>query len=258
MEHAELLSLFDREQRIEIDYPDMTKESTPSLVRFLRPAPGMSFIIYSRLDEGNAEAAIDEQIERFRQHNGPFNWKLYSHDTPADLGERLRQRGFEVEEREAVMVLDLTQASPTLLSEPQADIRRITTPERLVDVVSVLEQVWERNYGWVYERMGNHLRIPGYMSIYVAYVADEPACVGWIRFDQKSSFASLWGGSTVAQYRKGGLYTAVVAKRAQEALERGYRFLTVDCSPMSQPIVARHGFKLLTYAQDHEWHPDKH
>ena len=41
--------------------------------------------------------------------------------------------------------------------------------------------------------------------------------------------------------------------RVQEAIERGYRFLTIDTSPMSRPIVARHGFRLLTYARDCEW-----
>jgi hypothetical protein len=30
-------------------------------------------------------------------------------------------------------------------------------------------------------------------------------------------------------------------------------FLTINASPMSRLIVARHGFKLLTYSHDCEW-----
>ena len=55
---------------------------------------------------------------------------------------------------------------------------------------------------------------------------------------------------------KRGLYTALVATRVQAALRRGYRFLTIDASPMSQPIVASHGFQLLTYACDYAWKPE--
>jgi predicted acetyltransferase len=81
-----------------------------------------------------------------------------------------------------------------------------------------------------------------------------PACSAWIRFHPPTQFASLWGGSTLPAYRKHGLYTAVLAVRAQEARRRGYRFLTIDASPMSRPIVEKHGFQFLTYAHACNWH----
>ena len=69
----------------------------------------------------------------------------------------------------------------------------------------------------------------------------------------KGQFAGLFGGSTRQEYRKQGLYTAMLAIRLQEAIQRGYGFLTVQASPMSQPILASHGFRVLTYACDYEW-----
>jgi hypothetical protein len=39
----------------------------------------------------------------------------------------------------------------------------------------------------------------------------------------------------------------------QEARQRGYRYLTIDASPMSRPIVARHGFIQLTSAIQFGW-----
>ncbi len=62
--HA-LLALYDREQRIDIEYPGMRKETPPRVVRFSRPAPGMSFVACSRLDEATADAAIEEQRAYF-------------------------------------------------------------------------------------------------------------------------------------------------------------------------------------------------
>jgi predicted acetyltransferase len=74
-----------------------------------------------------------------------------------------------------------------------------------------------------------------------------------VYYHPHSQFADLWGGSTLPNCRGRGLYTAVLAARVQEAVQRGYRFLTIDASPMSRPIVARHGFRLLTYAHACEW-----
>jgi hypothetical protein len=48
----------------------------------------------------------------------------------------------------------------------------------------------------------------------------------------------------------------VLAARVQEATARGYRFVTIDASPMSRPIVARHGFRLLTMAWACKWGKD--
>jgi hypothetical protein len=42
-----------------------------------------------------------------------------------------------------------------------------------------------------------------------------------------------------------GIYRALIAYRARLAAGRGYRYLYVDASPDSQPILARPGFSHL-------------
>jgi len=109
-----------------------------------------------------------------------------------------------------------------------------------------MEQVWGGNFNWIYTRLGAHLSVPGYLSIYAVYVDNMPACAGWTYYPQGSEFASLWGGSTILSMRNKGLYTAVLSARVQEAIRRGLRYLVVDTGTMSQPIVERHGFIYLT------------
>jgi hypothetical protein len=249
----QLLALFDKEQRIDIEYPGARKEVLPHVVRFVRPAPGMNFILYSWLDETNADAVIQEQIAYFTQFDQPFEWNVYAHDRPSNLPARLVANGFEPDDPGAVMVLDLQAAPPALLQPVTADVRRVIHRDQLADVVKVEEPVWGGNFDWIRQRLADHLAIPGYLSVYVAYVEGQPACTGWIYFHPHSHFATLWGGSTVPEYRQRGLYTAVLATRVQEAIQRGYRFLSIDASPMSRPIVAKHGFRLLTYAYSYEW-----
>lgn len=248
----EVLALYDLDQRREIEFPSMRREVVSSVVRHVRPAPGMSFVLFSDLNEATADAVIDEQIAYFTELDVPFEWKAYAHDRPADLAERLVARGFVAEEQDAIMVLDVAAAPDTILAKPAADVRRLTDPVQLSEVVSILEPVWGQEFTWVYERMGGHLAIPGYLSVYIAYIEDVPACAGWTYFN-KGHFAGLWGGSTLEQYRGRGLYTAVLAARIREARERGVPYLTIDAGAMSRPIVARYGFELLTYATACEW-----
>jgi len=245
-----LLSQFDQEMRRGITYPDMHKDTLLWGVRFVRPAPGMSFIAYHRLDESNADAAIQEQLEYFKVNKQLFSWIVYDHDQPVDMKQRLVAHGFQPDEPGALMVLDLSTRNTTLLEPSGFDIRQITQRAGLGDVIAVLEQVWGSNFDWVWERLGNHLGIPGYLTLYIAYVADAPASVGWVYFHQSSQFASLFGGSTVGEQRTRGLYTAILARRVQEARQRGKRYLTVETSPMSQPMVARYGFWKLSTSQD--------
>lgn len=75
----------------------------------------------------------------------------------------------------------------------------------------------------------------------------------WVYFPKHSQFASLWGGSTVSGFRRQGLYTALLAVRAQEASARGVRYLTVDASDMSRPILEKFGFEVIAHAYPCKW-----
>lgn len=254
MDQQELLALFDRQQRVEIEIPGMRKEILPQVVRFIRPAPGMNYIGFHRLDETNAEAAIQEQIAYFQPMGQPFGWDVYGHDAPQDMRERLIAHGYQLEDEPGtVMVLDLQPAPPALLEPVTADVRRIETQEQIEDIIQVEEAVWGGSFGWMRQRMGDHLKIPGYLSIYAAYVDDQPVCSGWTYFHPDSDFAGLFGGSTLPEFRRRGLYSAVLAKRVQEAAARGRQFMSIDASSMSRPIVAKHGFQFLTESYFYVW-----
>lgn len=254
MDDKDLLELYDREMRIEIDINGMTKETFPDLVRFLRPGPGMSFILYSRLTAANADERIAEQIARFDGWDGPFSWDLYSHDQPPDMLQRLLDHGFELDgEPGSVMVLDLTEAPDSLFSAPTAGVKRIERREQLADVINILEAVWGGSFAWIDERLGENMTVPGYLSVYVAEVDGKPASCAWIYFNPHSQFAGLFGGATLPEIRGRGLYTALLAVRAREARQRGYRFLTIDAGSMSAPIVARRGFRQISTVTDCVW-----
>jgi GNAT superfamily N-acetyltransferase len=118
--------------------------------------------------------------------------------------------------------------------------------------VYVLDQIYGGHNSWVYERLGMHLAVPGYLSVYAAYVEDTPASIAWTYFP-RGQFATLFGGTTLAEYRGRGLYTSLLHLRLREIRERGYSFAVVETGAMSRSIVEKHGFGQLTTVWDYEW-----
>jgi hypothetical protein len=255
MNKSQIIALYDQDQRKDVEYPDMRREVTPHVVRHIDTSgTGEGAIIYSQLNEANAEEIIHEQVVYFESLRQDFEWKVYDYDRPSDLKERLGSHGFIVEEAEAIMVLDLEDAPKILWQPVQHHIQRITSAENLSDVLTIEQQVWEENFSSLGKYLGGTLsKYPEQMSVYVAHINEQPASAAWTYFPKHSQFASLWGGSTVRGFRKQGLYTALLAVRAQEAKARQVRYLTVDASDMSRPILEKFSFEMIAYSYPCKW-----
>ena len=213
-----------------------------------------SMVIYSRLDAESADEVIRAEIEYFNGIGQDFEWKVYSHDQPPDLKQRLERLGFEVGEEEAIMALDLAEAPEVLWQPVSQDIHRVMDAAGLADVLAVEREVWQEDQSQLGEFLGDALReTPVQISIYAAYVNDLPVSAAWVFFPEASQFASLWGGSTLEAYRGMGLYTALLAIRGQEARLRGVKYLTVDASPMSRPILEKFGFIKIADSHPCKW-----
>ena len=248
------LELYDHWMRIEIEIPGVLKENFPDLVRFTRPAPGMNFVSYSRLYEATLDSTIQEQVNYFLPLDQPFEWLAYEHDQPHNLKERLLAHGFvDDDDPDAVMVLDLKHYQITPDEYADFKICKLTQRDQLADVIRLEQQVLGGDFSWIEKRLGNHLELPGYLSVFVAYVDKEPVSTGWIYFHPNNLFATLNGGATIPEYRQHGIYSSLVHTRLREAKERGRRFVTTDASPFSRPILERNGFNLLTRGFSIRW-----
>lgn len=240
---------------MDIEYPGSRREVTPEVVRHVdTSAAGEGMLLYSHLNGTNADQVIREQVTYFESLGQSFEWKVYDHDQPPDLKDKLRSHGFEVGEAEAIMLLDLEEAPRVLWQPVSQHVQRIVSPEKMADVLTVEQQVWNEDFSG----LGHYLRAaltnyPEQMSVYVAYMDDRPASTAWVYFPKHSQFASLWGGASLSGYRKQGLYTALLAVRAQEAKVRQVRYLTVDASPMSRPILEKFGFEMIAWSYPCNW-----
>ncbi|MFE7172306.1 GNAT family N-acetyltransferase [Streptomyces sp. NPDC057616] len=251
MDHAAVLALFDRDMRegAQPDGPGARVERSGNVVRQVSTAHGWNGVVWSRLDETGADAAIAEQIAYFSAAGSgrEFEWKLYGHDRPVDLGQRLRAAGFVSEPEETLMVAEV--ADLDLDAEPPEGIRFApVTDSAGVDLVA---EAHEKAFGTDSSRLREQLlarlpQAPDTLLTTVALAGDLPVSAARMELVPGTRFAGLWGGGTVEPWRGRGIYRALVAHRARAALDLGYRYLQVDASDQSRPILERLGFEALS------------
>jgi GNAT superfamily N-acetyltransferase len=80
-----------------------------------------------------------------------------------------------------------------------------------------------------------------------------PVSAGRVEFPPGSDFAGIWGGGTLPHWRGRGIFRSLVAYRAALAADRGYRYLQVDASPDSSPILRRLGFTQLATTTPYQY-----
>jgi GNAT superfamily N-acetyltransferase len=221
-------------------------ERVGPVVRYVSPdAEGWSAVIWSDLDDDTADAAIAGQLEYFAGRR--FEWKLYAHDQPADLGDRLRAAGFTAEEPESLMAAEIAELPPAPELPPGLTLQWVTDADGVAAVVAVHEEVFGVAHAWLGRALTAQLaeqRRTGVEQVaaLLAVADGRPVSAGRVEFHGGTEFASVWGGGTLPQWRGRGLYRALVAARATRAAELGYRYLQVDAGPESRPILRRLGF----------------
>ncbi|MGW7549466.1 GNAT family N-acetyltransferase [Streptomyces sp. NPDC054770] len=249
MDHQTVLALYDRDMRegARPDGPGARVERAGAVVRQVADAAGWNGVLWTDLDEATADRAIADQIDFFAAHGREFEWKLYGHDLPSDLGERLAAAGFEPEPAETLMVGEV--AGLSLDTRLPDGVRVLPATDRAG--IELVVDVHEKAFGTDGSRLRHRLLArladqPESVVAMVALAGDEPVSAARVELVPGVEFAGLWGGGTVQGWRGRGLYRALVAHRARVAAAHGCRYLQVDASPMSRPILERLGFHALS------------
>jgi GNAT superfamily N-acetyltransferase len=249
---AALLAAYDTQLRARV--PDrlpagMAVERDGPIVRFLGMR-GRGFVLYRDL-AGLQGAALDDLIARqvhvFAERGERFEWKLHGHDLPTDLAQRLRAAGFVAEEEETVVIAPVTEIVGRPRLPEGVSLREVTARDDLDRIAALEDAVWGQPHGGLADMLEAELEVDRKgLAIVVAEAAGDVVCAGWVRFEHGTEFATLWGGATLPAWRGRGIYRATVTHRAALAGERGFRYLEVDASSASRPILERLGFIAVT------------
>ncbi len=201
------------------------------------------------LDDGDVDAVIAAQVERFARTGRPWEWTYFSYDRPADLPERLAAAGLEPEGPEALMIAEAAELALDVPPPDGVELVPVADAEGVAALVALHDEV----FGGDHAKLGRVLlsaieRESDSTVAVLAMAGDTPVSGARVEFVEGTDFAGLWGGGTLAAWRGRGVFRALVSYRAALAAARGYRYLHVEASPDSRPILRRLGFAELATA----------
>jgi GNAT superfamily N-acetyltransferase len=256
----DLLAVYDAKLRAHIPDPLPAGEFAERDGPVIRVSGGPSggWILYR--DLGGLEGAdLDELIARqiafFAERGERFEWKLHGHDRPADLPERLVAAGLEPDELETIVIARVEDIAAEPVLPDGVSLREVTERLDFDRIARMEEAVWGERSRIADMIEGERAADPDSLRVFVAEAGGEVICAGWIRFQRDTGFGTLWGGATLPEWRRRGIYRATVAHRANLAAERGCRYLEVDASDDSRPILERLGFVAVTTTTPYNWAP---
>jgi GNAT superfamily N-acetyltransferase len=261
LDAAELLAAYDAQLRAQVPDPLPPGEHVEwdgPVVRFWGGPTG-GWVLYRDLggvDGAELDELIARQVRFFAERGSRFEWKYHGHDLPADLPDRLRAAGLEPEEQETVVIARIADiAGPPELPDGVL-LREVTERHDLERIARMEETVWDLEHSWLVEMVESERAVDrDSITVVVAEAGDQVVCAAWIRYPGGTDFATLWGGATLPEWRGRGIYRATVAHRANLAAARGFRYLEVDASDDSRPILERLGFVPVTTTTPYVWRP---
>lgn len=245
MDRHAALEAFDAQLRRRPDSgtPDAVVERDDSVVRIMSPGDGWTGVVWSGLDDATAEAVIAAQVDRFAEQARPWEWKHYSYDRPADLPARLVAAEFAPQPRETVLVAEIAELDLDVPPPPGIDLVEVVDAAGAEALVSVHHSVFGGDHSGIgHAVLAGLARRPATVAAVVALAGDTPISGGRVEFHLGTDFASIWGGGTLAAWRGRGVFRSLVAHRAAQASARGFRYLQVDATEDSRPILQRLGF----------------
>lgn len=220
---------------------------------------GPGVITYRNLDGlagDTLDAFIAAQRDHFAARGRAVEWKYHLGDQPADLPERLAAAGFVADEPETVMIGATADLANGARPPAGVRLREVTGRGDLERLRAFQRDVWGVDSASLPDTLGREINgAADRTTVLLAEVEGAVVCAAWIRFHHGTGFASLWGGSTLPQWRRKGIYRAMVAYRAALAVEHGYRLLQVDASADSAPILTRLGLLAITTTTPYVWNP---
>lgn len=215
---------------------------------------GRLVVTYRELDDPAARVAEVAGLIAGDESILQAEWKTRMHDDAPGLEEALAAAGFVAADAESVM---LGEASTLVDAEPPVGVtvQLLTAPEDIRAAFAMQDAVFggaphaERMLPEVLAWQANG----EFVEVWAAEIDGTIVSAGRIDPIPGTTFAGIWGGATLPDYRGRGIYRALTAARVRSAMSRGVRWIHSDSTEFSRPILERAGLVKVTETVPWTW-----
>ena len=255
----DLLAAYDTQLRTEAETPSALRVDRLGPLRLVTFAGGRGFVTYA--DLGGADAAtirgwVGDALAYYRGQPviTRVEWKTRGHDVAPGLHASLLDNGFVPDEPESVMIGETALLAADLALPEGVRLRRVTS-ETDVRAMCVMESIafGDDDVEEMTQALLRRLGLDDGMELWVAEADGQMISAGRLEPVTGTEFAGLWGGATLPQWRRRGIYRALTAARANSALALQKTLLHSDSTEFSRPILERSGLIKVTTTTPYEW-----
>ncbi|WP_062301954.1 GNAT family N-acetyltransferase [Demequina subtropica] len=263
MDTAGLLRLYDDQLRGDVEAvgaSGITRMGPLLLVSF---GEGQGFVTYRDLDGADAadvRRLVAGALELFASDPviTHVEWKTRGHDHAPGLEEALVAHGFVAGEVEWIMLGDAAALAVDVPLPDGVTLRRVHDEADVRAMSAMTDLVFDgaisdSHAQMILTRLATHEG----MQLWVAEAGGEIIGAGRLEPVAGTDFAGIWGGATVESWRGRGVYRALTAARAREALALGRTLIMSDSTEHSRPILERSGLRRASTTTPYEWRRDQ-
>jgi hypothetical protein len=226
---------------------------------------GRGFVTYRDLEYADADADADAEkiprlvgqaLDHYRQDPEItwVEWKTRGHDPAPGLHQALLDHGFEPDEPESIMIGHAWMLDVHVPLPAGVELRRVTEQEDVLAMTSMQDVVFgsTRSEDMTKELL-RRLAIGDGMELWVAEAEGQMVCAGRLDPVPGTDFAGIWGGATLKDWRRQGIYRAITAARARSAVTAGKTLIYSESTEYSRPILERSGFLKVSTTTPYNW-----
>lgn len=251
-------TLFDEQIRRRVENDEDTEvTATPHFVqRAALDDVGWSEISWTDLDTNNARRIIAERVEYFKDIGRKFAWRVFNDDHPKNLGTLLEDAGLTLAGSAELMIARVSEVDRRAELPQGTSLVNVNDVTGIDHFINVHEVVFGHDHSQLRTSLLRQLgSVPPRNELVIAMAEGLPVSSARVEFLASCDFASLWGGSTLFEWRGRGLYRAMVAYRASAAERRGYTYLSVTASSQSRGILEYLNFSPCGTVSTYDWKP---
>lgn len=198
---------------------------------------------------------IEKRIKEFTAHRVPMAWLIGPSTQPADLGIRLEQHGWMLEEAPG-MAVDLHILDERHLSYPsRLTITRVSDEQQLktwLRVMTIGSEIPEEGLTLLLGMVTRHgFTEDTAIHYYLGILADQPIAASLLFLG--GGVAGIYNVATLPEARRQGIGTALTVVPLLDARAQGYRIGILQSTPMGLNLYRRLGFQEYFTFQAYFW-----